>query len=76
VSACRCERCCPNDPGPTYTRAYLIACLAREIAALPSLTQRRARVEGWEKRHGKSAGAQLKEAVRAVWRDAAKRAAA
>lgn len=64
MTPCRCERCCPDDPAPTYTRAYLIDCLAREIAALPSLTQRRARVDGWEKRHGKSAGAQLKGAVK------------
>lgn len=34
--ACRCESCCPDDPAPTYTRQWLIACLAREIAAMPS----------------------------------------
>ena len=67
MSACRCERCCPNDPGPTYTRAYLIACLAREIAALPSLTQRRARVEGWEKHNGPAQSERLRDALKREW---------
>ena len=61
---CPCERCQPDNPAQTYTKAHLITCLAREIAALPSLTERRARIVAWEKRHGAGWGDALKGAVR------------
>jgi hypothetical protein len=67
VTECLCERCRPHDPAPTYTRAFLIECLAREIAALPTISERRARIESWEKRHGQASGERLKAAVRAVF---------
>ena len=66
---CPCERCQPDNPDPAYTKAHLITCLAREIAALPSLTERRARIEAWEKRHGEGWGAELKGAVRRAFED-------
>lgn len=66
---CPCPRCQPDNPAPTYTQAHLIACLAREIAALPSLTDRRARIEAWEKRHGAGWGKELKGAVRRAFEE-------
>lgn len=68
--SCLCESCCPHDPAPTYTRAYLIECLAREIAALPTISERRARIESWEAKRGKESGEALKAAVRRVFEKA------
>jgi hypothetical protein len=67
VTPCRCERCCPDDPAPTYTRAHLIECLAREIASEPSLEARRARLASWEASHGKRWGKRVREAVKRIW---------
>lgn len=47
-----CESCRPHDPAPTCTRAYMIECLAREIARLPTIAARRARIARWRQRHG------------------------
>ena len=67
MTACRCERCCPEDPAPTYTRSFLIECLARDVAALPSLEERRAWLGRWEHNHGPDVTRQLKEQMRALW---------
>lgn len=63
MSDCRCEQCRPHDPAPTYTRAYMIECLAREIAALPTISARRERIESWEAKRGAKAGEALKAAI-------------
>lgn len=56
MTDCRCESCRPHDPAPMYTRAYMLECLAREIAALPTISERRARIESWEGRQGPEMG--------------------
>jgi hypothetical protein len=67
MTTCRCERCCPDDPAPTYTRAFLIERLARDVAALPTLEERRAWLDRWYHRHGADSTRRLKDAVRRVW---------
>jgi len=70
MSDCRCESCRPHDPAPTYTRAYMLGCLAREIAALPTISERRARIESWEERQGPEMGEVLKAAIVRVFGEA------
>jgi hypothetical protein len=60
---CLCDRCTP-DPAPTYTRAFLIRCLAEEIAATPGLAARQARLAKWD---GRSIEGELRTAVRAAF---------
>jgi hypothetical protein len=70
VSTCRCDTCCPDAPAPTWTAAFRRDCLARYVAALPTLDDQRAFLDAWFRRHGKAATAALKDAVRRVWREA------
>ncbi len=44
--ACRCEMCCPENPGRTYTEAYRHLCEVRYLAGLPSNERRREYLEG------------------------------
>ncbi|MFD2112041.1 hypothetical protein [Thiorhodococcus fuscus] len=62
--ACRCERCRPDDPEPTDTEAFKLACLARYV-----LTQAdpRAWLDRWRHKHGPSLTQRLREAMRREW---------
>jgi hypothetical protein len=60
---CLCEHCTPN-PAPTYTKAFLIRCLAEEIAATKGLAARQARLAKWV---GRAIEGELREAVRAAF---------
>ena len=67
MTPCRCERCCPDNPAPTYTEAYRLECQARSVAAMPSLEARRAYLDRWYQRHGKDSTERLKDAVARVF---------
>jgi hypothetical protein len=62
---CLCERCTDN-PAPTYTQAFLIRCLAEEIAATKGLAARQGRLAAWE---GRAIEAELKRAVKAAFEE-------
>ncbi len=64
---CHCEQCRPDDPGPTYTEAFRLECLARQVAALPTLQARRGALDRWGAKHGVDAKVELREALRRVW---------
>jgi len=60
---CLCERCTDN-PAPTYTKAYLVRCLAEEIAGTKSLAARQERIAAWD---GRAIEGELKRAVKAAF---------
>ena len=62
---CLCEHCTPN-PAPTYTRAFMVRCLAEEIASTPGLAARQERLAKWE---GRAIEGELKRAVKAAFED-------
>lgn len=37
---CQCEMCRPDDPGPTYTKAFRHECEVRYVVGLPSNERR------------------------------------
>jgi hypothetical protein len=61
---CRCESCAPDDPGPTYTRAYMRACLVSYVAALPP-ERAKAFLAAWEEKHKDF---ELRTETRKAWR--------
>jgi hypothetical protein len=56
---CHCESCDPENPWPTYTRAYRLECEAKGILKLP-FEERGPRLERIEKARGKAAADELK----------------
>ena len=67
LNACRCERCCPENPRWTDTEAYRLECLARSVLSLPTPEARRAWLDGWYTRHGKASTDALKAEIRRLW---------
>lgn len=63
---CRCERCMPRDPAPTYTEAFKLECLARTVLDKP-LPERRAFLADWQARHGAKRAKQLKDEMTRIW---------
>ncbi len=66
MQVCRCERCCPGDPLPTYTEAYRLACEVRSVLRR-SLEQRREYLQAVEKARGLSGRRVLEAAILAEW---------
>lgn len=65
---CRCEMCCPVDPHPRQTRAFALACEARELLRWP-LHARRDYLEGVGRRRGQGARGALEAAMEVVWEE-------
>ncbi len=65
---CRCERCCPHNPGPTYAEAHKRHCLVMDIVNTPTREARRARIARWRQRHGDASADALMDEVMAAFR--------
>lgn len=66
---CPCDACRPNDPAPTYTRAYLLDCLARDIAQTDGGNPDaiKTRLARFGKSHDPETTQHLTAAVRRAW---------
>lgn len=64
---CRCESCSPDNPAPTYTRAYMRECLVREVMGYER-ERRRAFYAAWAREHGETSARQLVAEVNAAYR--------
>lgn len=67
MTPCRCERCCPENPAPTYMEAYRLECLARAVLDLPTLDARRAWLDDWRAKHGAESTQRIKDEMRRLW---------
>lgn len=72
---CPCDQCQPDNPSPTYTRAYLMDCLASDIAQTDGGNPDaiKARLGRFSQHHDPDTTQRLTEAVRRAWQ--ARRAA-
>lgn len=71
MTHCRCDRCCPSDPAPTYTEAFKLDCLARTVLRLPSVEERRAWLDQWSAKHGAASTQRVKDEMRRLWGETA-----
>lgn len=55
MTACLCEACQPDNPGPTYTEAFRHQCECRAVARMATNAERKAYLIGIEKRRGAEA---------------------
>lgn len=67
MTSCRCEKCCPADPAPTYTAGFKLECLARAVLDLPTLEARRAWLAAWKAKHGTDSTIRLKDEMQRLW---------
>ena len=64
---CRCDRCCPENPAPTYTEAHKVTCFANTILDLPTLEARRATLRVVGEQHGEACLQRIKDEMRRLW---------
>lgn len=67
ISRCRCERCDPGDPAPTYTQRYRHHCEVMHIIGLPTRTSRTEYLDAVRQKRGRAAAEQLRQSVVAAW---------
>lgn len=63
MTSCRCESCRPDDPAPTYTRAWRAECEARTVLAIPTLEERREYLAKVAEKRGTAGRQQLEDVI-------------
>lgn len=66
MNPCKCEMCSPT-PAPTWTRTWMLECLAREMLRRMDVTQRREHIAKLQRERGESAANLLRQALSAEW---------
>ena len=66
ATSCLCEAC-SDTPSPTYTRAYMRACMVQMVVEMSSKQARRAFFSAYEDANGADALKVLQDEVMRAW---------